>query len=107
MDFYYVNSLNDLTKGYMGILEPDIINKALLPVDEYSGLCIVPGVAFDKNCNRIGYGKGFYDRFFSVYKIKNVGLAFECQIVDKIQSEENDFSLDLVITEENKYDNLQ
>lgn len=76
--------------------------------DEYSGeidLIIVPGVAFDKYANRIGFGKGYYDRFFNIYpNAKRIGIAFEVQVVDeKIETDIFDKKIDILITEENTY----
>ncbi len=93
MIFYIVNDFSKLESGYFGILEPtegDIAPDA--------DLVITPGVAFTKEGHRMGYGGGFYDRFFkqnlSVYKM---GVAFECQILDSIPVEEHDIVLDKII----------
>ncbi len=65
-------------------------------------LVVVPGVAFDERGNRLGFGAGFYDRFLKklTHQTKFVGLAFECQLTDKIPSEKHDISMDYVVTEE-------
>lgn len=104
MQFYEIDNIDQLSEGYKGILEPDIESNNLKRVEDIADLCIVPGVAFDRSGNRIGYGKGFYDRFISKNGAKcYMGLAFECQLVDKIETETTDMRLDMVITEEKVY----
>lgn len=74
---------------------------------EYEGnidLIIVPGVAFDKFGNRIGFGRGYYDRFFNKYpNAKRVAIAFEIQIVEEIETDIYDKKIDILITEKNIY----
>lgn len=92
--FYEIKSLKDLEEGKFGILEP----KANKPVTDFNNsICIVPGVAFDKQNNRIGYGKGFYDRFLKNYKGIKIGLTYEDCICDKIDSDINDIKMDKII----------
>jgi 5-formyltetrahydrofolate cyclo-ligase len=64
-------------------------------------IVIVPGIAFDNQGYRIGYGHGYYDRFLKTLKssVKKIGLAFELQIVDKIPRKEYDVPVDAVVTE--------
>jgi 5-formyltetrahydrofolate cyclo-ligase len=65
---------------------------------------VVPGTAFDKKLNRVGYGKGFYDRFLnSVNAGLTVGFAFECQLFETIDCEPHDVPADILITENNIY----
>lgn len=96
-----IDSLENLKPDAWGILEPcEIkreINKNLLD------LIIVPGVVFDKKGNRIGYGGGYYDRYFSdiSLEVKKIALAYELQLVNYIESEEHDISVDFIITENN------
>jgi len=68
--------------------------------NEYSGsidLVIVPGLAFDKNNNRLGYGKGFYDRFMKGKSFYKIGVCFMEQMVNSVPIDSNDIKLDLVI----------
>ncbi len=61
---------------------------------------LVPGVAFSpKTGHRLGYGKGFFDRFLKDFKGEKIGLCFEVQLVDDIPYEPQDVSMDLLITE--------
>ena len=92
--FYEIKSLKDLEEGSFRILEP----KANKPITDFNNsICIIPGVAFDKQNNRIGYGKGFYDRFLKNYKGIKIGLTYRECICDKIDSDINDIKMDKVI----------
>ena len=59
----------------------------------------MPGSAFDLSLGRMGYGKGYYDRFLAGSDIKKIALAFDCQIVDKVPYESTDVKMDGIITE--------
>ncbi len=89
-----VNSLSQLKKGNFGILEPEGREFPLEKID----VVFVPAVAFDKNGHRIGYGKGYYDRFLSNFKGIKVGVAYDFQIVDKFPTEPHDVPVDYIIT---------
>ena len=97
MNFFVWSSNDPLNINEYGIPEP-IINRMIFP-----DVLLVPLVAYDKNCNRVGYGGGFYDRYIKrTKKIKNIltiGLAFSYQKVKKIPIEKNDVKLDFIITE--------
>lgn len=91
---------DEVSSGYRNILEPtgeETINP------EEIDLAIIPGVAFDPHCNRMGRGKGFYDKLLPHLKCPNIGIGFEFQIVEKIPCEQFDIPLDYVITENNTY----
>lgn len=104
MTFYYIDSLDQLCDGYKGIKEPDIIHNNLDIFDGKADICIVPGVSFDKKCHRIGYGKAFYDSFLCNCPAKiNIGIGYDIQILDEFAVEENDISLDMIITESSLY----
>ena len=82
-----------------GILEPEDTGKEIIP-----DLILVPLVAFDENLNRIGYGKGYYDRILKkIYKIKkktmSLGIAYSFQKCKKIPVNKHDFKLDYIFTE--------
>lgn len=97
MDFYKITSYKQLKKGYMGILEPD---ETARKVELHHGIVIVPGTAFDNNCNRMGYGGGYYDRFlFKNPNLTKIGIAYDFQIFDTIPVESYDIPMDYVITE--------
>lgn len=84
----------DFILGDFNILEPQ--NE---PYQGNFDLIVVPGVAFDKNGNRIGRGKGYYDRFLCKYpNVNKIGICFDFQLVDKIPTEPNDIKMDEIIT---------
>lgn len=93
---------NELTTGAYGILEPkkEYIREV---APEILDLIIVPGVVFDKRGYRIGYGGGYYDRFLlNINKsVPKVALAFNFQIVEKINEEKHDIPVDYIITDKN------
>ncbi len=92
---------SDLMPGYYNIPEPRA--GALRPYDpEQIDLLIVPGVAFDLKGNRLGYGGGYYDRFFSLLKPGTtlVALVFDLQIVPTVPIEEWDRRVDCIITDQ-------
>ncbi|MBI3252480.1 MAG: 5-formyltetrahydrofolate cyclo-ligase [Candidatus Omnitrophica bacterium] len=97
---YRIQSRKDLKKGAFGIWEPDPGKAA--PAGAAEADCvIVPGVAFDKAKNRLGRGKGYYDRFLSGLgpKVAKIGLAFSFQKVKNVPRADHDVPLDEIITD--------
>ncbi len=88
-----------LIKGRYGIFEP--AKKIKLKNINLLDMVIAPGIGFDKNGNRIGFGKGYFDKFLSKLnkKIIKVGLAFTKQITKKIPAKKHDVKMDFLITE--------
>ncbi len=87
-------SMDDLRKSDMGIWEPDVQKEYLRHID----LVIVPGIAFDKHKNRLGRGKGYYDRYFNHKNIVKVGVCYDFQLLEVVPTEPFDVSMDKVIT---------
>lgn len=80
--------------GDFNILEPQ--NE---PYNGSYDLIVVPGVAFDRNGNRIGRGKGYYDRFLCKHlDVKRIGICFDFQLVDNVPTEDNDIKMDEIIS---------
>ncbi|MDR1925956.1 MAG: 5-formyltetrahydrofolate cyclo-ligase [Planctomycetaceae bacterium] len=99
-----VESAEELCRGRFGILEPmsQIWKLAERRVELDSiDVILVPGVLFDRECNRLGRGGGYYDRFLARLPEKNirVGLCFAMQIFNSIPKEIHDQRVDIVITE--------
>ena len=91
---------DDLEPGPFKILQP----KNLVPVNVgLIEVAILPGVAFDKNGIRLGYGKGVYDKLLPDFKGLKIGMAFDFQIVDKIASAKHDLVMDVVFTDKEEY----
>lgn len=82
--------------GSFNIEEPD--GDDIVDVSQME-LIIVPGVAYDRRGNRIGRGKGFYDRLLKDAEVTTIGVAFDCQLVDEFETDEFDVPVDYVITE--------
>lgn len=97
-----LESMDDLEPKTFGILEPKEDKIRKFDADKLD-LVIVPGIAFDKCGHRIGYGRGYYDKFFGHLgeKAKKMALAFDFQIIDKILEEKHDVAMDIIITEKN------
>jgi len=98
---YEINSIKDLSLGYMGIYEPIPDISREVGINEVD-LIIVPGVCFDIYGNRIGYGGGYYDIILSEKKTNSpvIALSYEEQIVQKIPSEPHDIKVDIIITDQ-------
>lgn len=86
---------DNLQKGAYGIEEP--VGEAI--TEECIDIAIIPGVAFDRKGNRLGRGKGYYDRLLKNLRCTKIGVAFSCQIVDKVPHEVHDMAMDLIVTE--------
>ncbi len=84
----------ELRKSDMGIWEPDAQKEYMRQID----LVIVPGIAFDKNKNRLGRGKGYYDRYFNNKSITKIGICYDFQLLEVIPTEPFDVRMDKVIT---------
>lgn len=86
-----------LQPGAFGIPEP-IDTEATVP-ESAVDLIIVPGVAFDRQLNRMGRGKGYYDRLLSTLQAPKIGICFNFQLQNNIPVEPFDKKMDLIITE--------
>lgn len=83
-----------LITGAYNILEPDDNN--YFPVEDIE-LIIIPGVAFDKQKNRLGRGKGYYDKLLSNTDAFKIGICYDFQLVDEISTDAHDIKMDIVI----------
>ena len=92
--FKQFTGMADMRKGAFGILEP---TGAALTDTTSVDLVIVPGVAFDLQNNRMGRGRGFYDRALQQSFAFKIGVAFNCQIFKQIPTIETDIPMDLVV----------
>lgn len=89
---------SDYTVNKYGIIEP---NSQTDYNSKYTIDCvIVPGIVFDTKGNRIGFGAGYYDKFFSKHKnTLKIALAYDFQVIDSIENDEHDVAMDIIITE--------
>ncbi len=89
---------NDLVVSHYGILEPkDELKKTTF--DPVLDIILVPGIGFDKTGNRIGHGKGYYDRLLACTEGIRCGICFESHLVEQVPIDTYDQKMDLVITE--------
>lgn len=98
--FYQIESMQDVEKGFRGIREPLGVTEAFQfePEQAKSMLILMPGVAFDKYGNRLGYGGGFYDRFLvDKPNFPSIAIGYRCQLVEKLPAESYDVRPNQVI----------
>lgn len=97
MSFFKISGVEDLETGYRGIPEP--VTEDGFDGDYEDVFMVVPGAAFNKEGHRIGYGRGFYDRYLNdktgIYK---VGVCFSCQMTETIPADAFDVKMDRVVT---------
>lgn len=97
MNFYYINSLDDLEIGNYNILEPTTQN---IVTNFNNTISITPGICFSKDLYRIGYGKGYYDRFYQKHDIYCIGICYQKCLLNNIPHNQYDIKVNEIITEE-------
>lgn len=99
MVFYIIKSLRDLEKGLFSVLEP-IPQKCKKLTYFDNAFCIVPALVYDRYGYRLGYGKGYYDRFLSAHKnMYRVGIGYCCCTVTELIHGRFDVAVNTLITE--------
>lgn len=94
--FRLCNNGEQYSVSRLGISEPEGENFTnYKKVD----LIIVPGMAFDTKLNRLGRGKGYYDRFLPNLKATKIGVCFDFQLLDSVPYEDNDIKMDMLVSE--------
>jgi 5-formyltetrahydrofolate cyclo-ligase len=93
--FYELSSIKSLIRGRFGIMEPP----PSVPISEID-ILVVPGIAFDKTGNRLGYGKGYYDRLMSGKQTFSIGLAYSFQLLENLPYDRYDKRLDAIASED-------
>ena len=96
INFHAFTGKENLNKGVFEIQEPT--SGDIIPPEDID-LFIVPGVAFDRDCNRLGRGKGYYDRYLTGINKPMIGVCFDFQLIDSIPAEDHDVKMTMVITE--------
>jgi 5-formyltetrahydrofolate cyclo-ligase len=87
------------SKNVWGIWEPDPRTSESIKIKECVGV-LIPGVAFDRQGHRLGYGKGFYDKALSDFQGLKVGVAFGLQVVDQqLPNDATDVTMDMIVTD--------
>ncbi|MGN0242675.1 MAG: 5-formyltetrahydrofolate cyclo-ligase [Lachnospiraceae bacterium] len=96
MNFYPIIRWEEMAEGYRGILEPTG-DAHVIPTKR--SVVIVPGTAFDRGGNRMGYGGGYYDKYLARYQMMyRIGIAYDFQIVERVPVEPTDCRLDAIVT---------
>lgn len=99
MSFYCLD-LQTIKSKKLGIsLEAKYLESLVVP-----DLLIIPGLAFGRNGERLGRGKGYYDRYLNQFQGLKIGVCFEDQIMERVPMEEFDQSMDYIITNKDIYD---
>ena len=98
MEFREIRSVGELVPGLYGVLEP--APERTCPADDSGNiLCVVPGLSFDSQGYRLGYGKGYYDRFLSAFGGITVGLCYSACMKWDLPHGYYDRPVDILITE--------
>ncbi len=97
---YYFDNTDNFVKGAYGILEPP--RNCVADISQID-VAIIPGIAFDKYGNRMGFGEGYYDRFLSQFKGTKIGIGYKFQCEYNIECNEYDIPMDYIINEEEIY----
>lgn len=98
MDFYMVCDMEELEEGSFHIMEPK--QECPLVFWEHA-VCLTPGSVFDREGNRYGYGKGYYDRYFAAHgDLYRMGVAYEQQVEPRIPAEATDIKMHALATEQ-------
>ena len=93
MDFYYIHSLNDVESGTFHVMEPRAVCQA---AHEEKPFILTPGSAFTRDGYRMGYGKGYYDRYLEKHSAITAGICYEEQFSLQMPVEETDQKLDMI-----------
>ena len=101
MEFFYVKDDSDLAEGMYGIKAPREASEKFTKAE--NALCIVPALSFDKKGYRLGYGKGYYDRFLEGFEGISVGLCYEETLSEALPTDYYDKKVNYLITDKKTY----
>lgn len=98
IDYYLITSLEDLAAGSFGVMEP-IVEKCK-KLETFDGaLCIVPALSYDISGYRLGFGKGYFDRFLTNMDIKKIGICYDSCVFDEVPRGRYDKKVNMIVTE--------
>ncbi len=97
MEFHYINSLDDLSPGTFSVLEPEPFFPKVTSTE--NSLLIVPALCIDKRGYRLGYGKGYYDRYMSGFKGASAGVCYSANITERMFHGRFDRAVDIIVSE--------
>lgn len=112
MEWHWLAEGDPLERGRFGILEPagdgeTLVSSSELELEYARAMAVVPALAFDRRCLRIGYGGGYYDAFLAGFGGRTVGLCFDALLQDDLAAlgclEPHDMSIDVVVTERGEF----
>lgn len=98
MEFYYIESIDELSPGMFGVLEPSVVPEKMYQ-ERDGGLCLVPAFSYDWQGYRLGYGKGYYDRFLSRFEGNIVGICYSDCVQRSLPHGRYDRPVELLVTE--------
>lgn len=98
MEFYFINGVEELQPGAFNVLEPDPATHVLME-DFSQGLCLVPAFSYDWQGFRLGYGKGYYDRFLSRFQGNIIGICYSTCVQRTLPHGRFDRPVELLVTE--------
>lgn len=101
MEFFEIKSLDDLEAGAFGIYEPK--SECLKKIGFDNACCIVPALSYDIRGYRLGFGKGFYDKFLSGFSGAKIGICYECCMSHRLPNDEFDINVDVVVTDKSAF----
>ena len=102
MEWRRVRQLSELSLGRFGILEPQDGSPVVESFAEGT-VVLVPGIVFTPRGDRIGYGGGYFDRFLKTFTGVSIGLCFDFQVVEQLETEDHDVAMNIVVTENAVY----
>ena len=98
LGLYEIKNPSELVLGAFGIMEPPKNEERRVQPEEID-IAVVPGVSFDRQGHRLGYGMGYYDSLLGKVKGKKIALAYGMQVLGSVPSEPHDISMDMIVTE--------
>ncbi len=98
MAFYWIRGREDLMTGAYGIEAPDPDRCPPAEATERA-ICLLPGLSFDREGHRLGYGRGYYDRFLARFSGHAIGLCYEQALTDRLPHDAFDLPADILLTE--------
>lgn len=99
MKYHIVNSLDELKPDAYNLLEPSEDAAVYDPTSPGGAVCFVPGLVYDRAGYRLGYGKGFYDRYLSAFSGCTIGVVYSDYILSEVPRGRFDVSVDILLTE--------
>ncbi len=97
LTFYYINSVKELKQGKFNILEPDDNSEKV--IDFKDSICVIPALCVDLAGNRVGYGKGCYDRFLSSYTGDKLCLVYGDNVLPSVRHDSMDIPVDIIVSD--------